>query len=96
MPDDDQLVFVEVDAFDGVPIISVFHDEDGDWQFFTTLDPKPENARLVHPSHVLEMDAALAELTDMPVGSWAARHGPGQPWHRGVMEEEPEAQAPQS
>jgi hypothetical protein len=96
MHDEHRLVFVEFDAFDGVPIISVFHDEDGDWQFFTTLDPEPANARLVHPSHVLELDAALAELTDMPVGTWAARHGPGQPWHRGVMEEESEAQAPQS
>jgi hypothetical protein len=91
MPDEDQLVFVESDAFDGVPIISVFHDEDGDWQFFTTLDPKPENARLVHPSHVLELDPALAEVTDMPLGTWAARHGRGQPWHRGVMGEEPDA-----
>jgi hypothetical protein len=46
------LVFVMRNAFDGVPITSVFHESDGDWQF-RTGDAAPEMASLVHLSHVL-------------------------------------------
>ena len=82
----DPLVFVMRDAFEGVPITSVFHEADGDWQFITG-EPLPETATLSHLSHVLALDPTLQELAEMPLGMWAHRHGRDEPW---VVEPDPE------
>ena len=86
---DGPLVFVMRDAFDGAVITSVFHEEDGDWQFLTGPVATRETAQLVHRSHVLALDPTLSQLDDMPQGMWAHRHGPDQPWHIEPDSEEP-------
>lgn len=78
--DSDPLVFVMRNAFDGAVITSVVHEADGDWQFLTGPATSPDQAQLVHLSHVMSLDPALEELRDLPIGHWAHRHAAGEPW----------------
>ena len=85
--DSDPLVFVMRDAFDGAVITSVFHEADGDWQFLTGPAISPDQAQLVHLSHVMSLDPTLDELRDLPLGYCAHRHGPDHSWEIQVDEE---------
>jgi hypothetical protein len=86
----DPLVFVMRDVFDGRPILTVYHESDGDWQYLTQGEATPENAQLVHQSHVYELDPSLHELASMPPGTWAVRHHLGAPWAFGEDADEDE------
>jgi hypothetical protein len=81
---EDPVVFVMRDAFNGAVITRVFHEADGDWQFLTGADVSPDDAQLVHLSHVMALDPTLDEVADLPMGMWAHREGAGQVWHREV------------
>ena len=83
----DPLVFAERAMFAGAPVLTVFHEADGDWQYLTSQDPAPEDAQLVHQSHVYEVDPSLRSLHSLPAGTWATRSAPEQEWVYG--EEEP-------
>jgi hypothetical protein len=71
------------------PVTFVSHDiEDGAWQFLGESmadDTNPVVCCLYHP---LETDPSLRELADLPLGWWAKRAGPGEPWirHQGEPE----------
>jgi hypothetical protein len=78
--DADPLVFVMRDVFDGKPILTVYHESDGDWQYLTDGEATRENAQLVHQSHVHEVDPSVRELASMPLGTWATRHALGAAW----------------
>jgi hypothetical protein len=80
MAEADPLVFLMRDVSDGRPILTVYHEADGDWQYLTGGEATPENAQLVHRSHVYEIDPSLLELASMPLGTWAVRQAPGAPW----------------
>jgi hypothetical protein len=85
-PVENPQVYVMRNAFDGAPITSVFHEKDGDWQFLTG-PPQPGTVQARHLSAVLALDPALRELVGLPLGMWAHRDGPGQPWQ---VEEDPD------
>ena len=72
------------DLFQGKPVLTVFHEQDGDWQYLTGGEATPENAQLVHRSHVHAVDPELRELHDLPRGHMATRAAPGEHWHVGV------------
>jgi hypothetical protein len=80
----DPLVFLMRDVFLGRPILSVYHESDGDWQYLTDGDATRENAQLVHQSHVYKLDPSIRELHSMPLGTWATRAAPGEPWSFGM------------
>jgi hypothetical protein len=65
------------------PITYVSHDvEDGAWQFLgdsMSNDDKPVISCFHHP---IDQDPTLNELADLPVGWWAERAKPGEPWVR--------------
>jgi hypothetical protein len=83
----DPLVFAMRDAFDGAVITSVFHEMDGDWQFLTGPAVSPDQAQLVHLSHVMSLDPTLDELRDLPMGYRAHRDAADQPWQIDVDED---------
>lgn len=89
MSEKDPMVFVERDMFEGAPVLTVYHEDDDDWQYLTSPSPSPAKAQLVHQSHVYATDPSLKELHSMPQGSWATRAAIGEPWTYGT-EEEPE------
>ena len=64
------------------PVTYVSHDEDdGAWQFLgeSMID---SGGVLVCLHHPLDSDPTLTELADLPVGWWAERSKPGEPWIR--------------
>ncbi|KQS69069.1 hypothetical protein ASG41_22280 [Modestobacter sp. Leaf380] len=62
----DTLIFTTQPILDGAPVVDVHHDDDGDWQVLcgTTLDP--QDARMVHFGHLVEMHPGLVALADLP------------------------------
>jgi len=64
------------------PVTYVSHDaDDGAWQFLG--DSMIESGGvLVCLHHPIDADSSLVELADLPIGWWAERESPGEPWHR--------------
>lgn len=69
---------------DGATIRRVYHDYDGGWQFHGSPDQlaSPEVARLVSLQDMIQRDAALVELHDLPDGWCATRTAADKPWIR--------------
>ena len=76
-------VFTTRYVLDGAPITYVTHDEgDGAWQFFSNdqFDNVEEVARVIALEEVVALDASILEIADMPVGHYAKRESPSDPW----------------
>jgi hypothetical protein len=65
---------------DRSPILLVFHDEGGDWQFLSSYEENEEQIVLVHLSHVLVWDPTIRSLKDLPEGWKAWRDSPEDAW----------------
>lgn len=70
-----------------LPVLEVFHDRDGEWQFLCGTTTEQADVKLVCMGCVLERDASLFELSDLPLGWSADRTAPGKPWIRDVFPE---------
>lgn len=68
----------------GAPILRVYHDFDGGWQFHgSPEDPATEDvARVVSLGSMIARDATLAELHALPYGWRAFRTSVNRPWSR--------------
>lgn len=67
------------------PILLVTHDaEDGSWQFLTNSPLDMSDALLVGLVEMVEHDATLLELADLPEGWQASRENKDESWHRAV------------
>jgi len=65
------------------PVTYVSHDEeDGAWQFLGDSTSGDEPPVVVCFHHPIDDDLTLKELADLPLGWWAERAGPGEPWVR--------------
>lgn len=65
------------------PILYVSHDaEDGGWQFLDGGSVSEANAKVVSLLGMVERDATLRELADLPRGWVAERDAIGKPWRR--------------
>jgi hypothetical protein len=63
------------------PIIYVSHDMDGDWQFFgPEKDVEVDKARVVSLEEIIEIDASVKEVLDMPKGTDAHRKSLESEW----------------
>ena len=71
-------------VLDGSPILRVYHDYDGDWQFHGLPDePATEDvARLVSLQAMVELDSSLSELHDLQLGWRAVRSSIQDEWAR--------------
>jgi hypothetical protein len=68
---------------DGMPILLISRDQDGDWQFLDGSDnPRVEDGIIVCLGRVLERDSTIAESHDLPTGWIAWRTSVGAPWRR--------------
>ncbi|PWW15289.1 hypothetical protein [Chryseobacterium sp. AG844] len=62
-------------------IVSVFRDEDGDWQFFGKEENISEgDAKVVSLEEILQIDPTLKELLDINNGSHAHRESKEDDW----------------
>lgn len=62
------------------PIVSVFYDEDGDWQFFGSEEVTEEDARVVSIQQILNIDNSLAALPEIVKGQSAFRNDKNSVW----------------
>ena len=74
-----------------LPVLEVFHDHDGEWQFLCGTTTEQADVKLVCMGCVLERDASLFALSDLPLGWCADRSAPGEPWIRDVFPEDDES-----
>jgi hypothetical protein len=64
-------VYTTRQAFEGEPILYVYHNEDGDWQFHTSREPNLQDARLVCLNEITRLDPTINEIYHLQYG-WRA------------------------
>lgn len=71
-------------VLNGSPILRVYHDFEGGWQFHGSPDDPatPDVARLVSLGSMVARDPTLNELHDLPDGWRAIRSSAKKPWKR--------------
>ena len=73
--------------FDGAPILFVSHDaDDHGWQFLDGRPPDEKNAAVVCLSEIVEHDASVLDVADLPPGWKAWRESRTTPWRRSPVE----------
>jgi hypothetical protein len=72
--------FTTRQVLDGLPIVEVYHDHDGDWQFLCGTSLDTADLKLVCLGCMLERDATLAQLAAMPLGWCAVRDTQKDEW----------------
>ena len=61
-------------------IVSVFYDEDGDWQFLGEEEVSEEDAIVVSIQEMIDIDKSLANLPDLKEGESAYRKNKESIW----------------
>lgn len=79
-------------VLDGMPILLVSHDQDGDWQFLCGTTNETKDGALVSLGGLLTQDGTLSGVTDLPGGWRATRQKIGEAWVRSRIEEAGDAQ----
>jgi hypothetical protein len=67
---------------DGLPVLLVSHDAEGDWQFLCGTTNQVNDAALVSLGGILQRDQTLLDLADLPAGWQARRERVGSAWKR--------------
>lgn len=67
---------------EGDPVLEVFHDPDGEWQFLCGSPVTREDGRVACLACAVSQEPTLAQFADLPIGWSAQRAAPGQPWVR--------------
>ncbi len=83
-------VFTTHHALEGKPILYVYHNEDGDWQFHTEYEPNIEDSKIVCLKDIIEKDPTLNEIYHLGYGQTAYRSEVGAEWSIEEMEPDPE------
>lgn len=73
-------VFVMKQAFAGMPVLKVYHDEDGDWQFHTGEDYQTEDVILVCLEEMTRLDPGINKIFHLPLGYRAWRASKEDEW----------------
>jgi Domain of unknown function (DUF4262) len=73
-------------VLDGLPILFVSHDQDGDWQFLCGTTNELKDGALVCLGEMLGTDGTLGEVAELPEGWRAERLKFGEPWVRSRIE----------
>ena len=63
------------------PILSVFHYDDGSWQFSGPEEDLPdEDYRVLSLDEIIKMDSSILEIADLPHEGEAHRETKTSPW----------------
>jgi len=66
---------------EGKPILNVYHENDGDWQFQTNIKPKKDDGVIVTLEKIIEFDESVKEIADLKCGWHAWRKSVNEPWN---------------
>ena len=67
---------------DGLSVLWVVHDKDGDWLFGNGEDFNPKTASVIHLSHIVADHPDVKEVADLPRGWHARRNAVRAHWLR--------------
>jgi len=67
---------------DREPILRVYHDQDGDWQFHHESDPSMDDALVLALGKLVELDETISKIADLPCGWMAWRNDRSGDWRR--------------
>lgn len=73
-------VYTTSQAFNGDPILYVYHNENGDWQFHTSLEPNLADSMLVCLEEITKLDPTINELYHLQFGWRAWRDNKEDEW----------------
>ncbi len=73
-------VYTTHHSLEGKPILYVFHNEDGSWQFHTEYEPDPNDGKLVCLEDLVKKDPTLNEIYHIGYSMTAFRDEPGGDW----------------
>jgi hypothetical protein len=73
-------VYTTKQALNGDPILHIYHNEDGDWQFHTSLEPNLDDAMLVCLEEITKLDPTINELYHLQFGWRAWRDNKEDEW----------------
>ena len=76
----DLAVLTTKQAFIGDTILYVYHDEDGNWQFHTSLEPNLDNSMVVSLDQITKLDTTINEIYYLPFGWRAWRDNKDGEW----------------
>lgn len=62
------------------PVLVVYHDHEGDWQFLHSEDPEEDDCVLVCLGCAFQLAPAVAELASLPSGWVSVRTTEQDPW----------------
>ena len=73
-------VYTTRQAFNGDPILYVYHNEDGDWQFHTSVELDLKDSMLVCLEQITKLDPSINEIYHLPFGWRAWRERKEEEW----------------
>jgi Domain of unknown function (DUF4262) len=76
-------VFTTTHVLAGKPILYVYHNEDGEWQFHSEQEPDWEDAKLVSLESITRLDPGVNELYHLSFGQSAWRGSVEEEWDWG-------------
>ena len=77
-------VYTTKQVLDGEPILYVYHNNDGDWQFHSCDDPDVEDAKLVSLEQIVKLDSSVNEVYFLQYGEKAWRESKDDEWSYGA------------
>jgi hypothetical protein len=83
-------VYTTQQVLEGKPILYVYHNEDGDWQFHSEDDPNTEEGKLVALEQITRIDPSVNAVYYLPYGGKAWRESADDTWHIEAKESDPE------
>jgi len=67
-------------AKEGCPILIVYHDHEGDWQFHTEFIAPDDQPSIFCLGCIFDLDPTVAAVAGLPVGWMATRDAVGAMW----------------
>lgn len=64
------------------PVLHVYHDEEGDWQFLSGHEIQTSDAKLISLQEMISLSPDMEDLWNLPLGWMAKRSRPDKPWQR--------------
>ncbi len=74
-------VFTTKQAFNGDAILYVYHNEDGEWQFHTSLEPNISDSMIVALEQITKLDSTINETYHLQFGWRAWRDSRNGDWN---------------
>lgn len=79
------VVFTTKQVLEGKPILYVYHNEDGEWQFHSEQEPDLDDAKLVSLESITKLDPGVNELYHLSFGQSAWRESVEEEWEWGEI-----------